>query len=34
MEMSVLKHASSSKGAKAYRDVAKELTNGRTPQAR
>lgn len=34
MEMSVLKHASSSKGAKAYRAVAKELTNGRSPKAR
>lgn len=34
MEMSVLKHASSSKGAKAYRAVAKELSNGRSPQAR
>lgn len=33
MEMSVLKHASSSRGAKAYRAVAKELTNGRSPQA-
>ena len=34
MEMSVLKHASASKGAKAYRAVAKELSNGRTPKAR
>lgn len=34
MEMSVLKHASSSKGAHAYRAVAKELSRGRTPQAR
>ncbi len=34
MEMSVLKHASTSKGAKAYRAVAKELSNGRTPKAR
>ena len=34
MEMSVLKHASSSRGAKAYRAVAKELSNGRTPKAR
>ncbi|MGA0117115.1 MAG: ParA family protein, partial [Ilumatobacteraceae bacterium] len=34
MEMSVLKHASTSKGAKAYRSVAKELSNGRTPKAR
>lgn len=33
MEMSVLKHASSSKGAKAYRSVAKELSRGRTPKA-
>lgn len=33
-ERSVLKHASTSKGAKAYRAVAKELSNGRTPQAR
>lgn len=33
MEMSVLKHASTSKGAKAYRSVAKELSHGRTPQA-
>lgn len=32
-ERSVLKHASTSKGAKAYRAVAKELSNGRTPQA-
>jgi chromosome partitioning protein len=34
MERSVLKHASASKGAKAYRDVAKELSRGRTPKAR
>ena len=34
MERSVLKHASTSKGAKAYRDVAKELSRGRTPKAR
>jgi chromosome partitioning protein len=34
MERSVLKHASASKGAKAYRAVAKELSNGRTPKAR
>jgi chromosome partitioning protein len=34
MERSVLKHASASKGAKAYRDVAKELSHGRTPKAR
>ncbi len=34
MERSVLKHASASKGAKAYRTVAKELSNGRTPKAR
>lgn len=34
MEMSVLKHASTSKGAKAYRAVAKELSNGRSPKAR
>ena len=34
MERSVLKHASTSKGAKAYRDVAKELSHGRTPKAR
>lgn len=34
MQMSVLKHASSSKGAHAYRSVAKELSRGRTPQAR
>lgn len=34
MERSVLKHASTSKGAKAYRMVAKELSNGRTPKAR
>ena len=33
MEMSVLKHASTSRGAKAYRAVAKELTDGRSPQA-
>ena len=33
MEMSVLKHASSSRGAKAYRAVAKELSHGRTPKA-
>lgn len=33
MEMSVLKHASTSRGAKAYRAVAKELTHGRSPQA-
>lgn len=33
-ERSVLKHASTSKGAKAYRAVAKELSNGRTPQTR
>lgn len=33
MEMSVLKHASASRGAKAYRAVAKELTHGRSPQA-
>ena len=32
-ERSVLKHASTSKGAKAYRAVAKELSNGRKPQA-
>lgn len=34
MEMSVLKHASASKGAKAYRAVAKELSSGRSPKAR
>ena len=34
MERSVLKHASTSKGAKAYRMVAKELSNGRTPKTR
>lgn len=34
MERSVLKHASTSKGAKAYRAVAKELSHGRTPKAR
>ena len=34
MERSVLKHASTSKGAKAYRAVAKELSNGRTPKTR
>jgi len=33
MGMSVLKHAGSSTGAKAYRAVAKELSNGRKPQA-
>jgi chromosome partitioning protein len=33
MELSVLKHAGTSTGAKAYRAVAKELSNGRTPQA-
>lgn len=33
MEMSVLKHASGSKGAQAYRAVAKELSRGRTPKA-
>jgi chromosome partitioning protein len=33
-ERSVLKHASTSKGAKAYRAVAKELSNGRSPKAR
>ncbi|MGA1361410.1 MAG: ParA family protein [Ilumatobacteraceae bacterium] len=32
-ERSVLKHASSSRGAQAYRAVAKELSNGRKPQA-
>ena len=32
-ERSVLKHASTSKGAKAYRAVAKELSDGRKPQA-
>ena len=34
MEMSVLRHASSSKGARAYRAVAKELSHGRSPKAR
>lgn len=33
MEMSVLKHASGSKGAQSYRAVAKELSRGRTPKA-
>lgn len=33
-EMSVLKHASTSKGAKAYRAAAKELSHGRSPKAR
>ncbi|MFM7092952.1 MAG: ParA family protein [Actinomycetota bacterium] len=33
MERSVLKHASSSRGAQAYRAVAKELSSGRKPQA-
>ena len=32
-ERSVLKHASSSRGAQAYRAVAKELSSGRKPQA-
>ena len=32
-ERSALKHAPTSKGAKAYRAVAKELSNGRSPQA-
>lgn len=34
MERSVLKHASTSKGARAYRAVAKELSRGRSPKAR
>ena len=34
MGMSVLKHAGSSTGAKAYRAVAKELSHGRKPQTR
>ena len=34
MEMSVLRHAPSSKGAKAYKEVAKEVSRGRTPRAR
>ena len=34
MQHSVLTQASTSKGAKSYRAVAKELTNGRTPKAR
>jgi chromosome partitioning protein len=34
MEMSVLRHASTSKGAKAYRAAAKELSHGRSPKAR
>jgi chromosome partitioning protein len=34
MQLSVLKHASTSKGAKAYRAVAKELSNGRKAKTR
>lgn len=34
MEMSVLRHAKTSKGAKAYRDAAKEISRGRTPRTR
>ena len=34
MQHSVLKHASTSKGAKAYRAVAKELSNGRKAKTR
>lgn len=34
MEMSVLRHAKSSRGSKAYRDVAKEVSNGRAPRTR
>jgi chromosome partitioning protein len=34
MEMSVLKHAKTSKGAKAYREAAKEISHGRTPRTR
>jgi hypothetical protein len=34
MQHSVLKHASTSKGAKAYRAVAKELSDGRKAKTR